>query len=179
MGFKRKQYVLDKAFQMNIAVKAIIFPLITLLIISSVLIYFAINTNKNIDRINTNQSSIIDTFLSIPQLSEPDNPITRDANIKFQENLGKSKEIQRNSRMVLYFLIIMTIAQTVIIFTLAIFFTHKISGPIYVMRRHLRDIREGRKPNLRPLRQKDQFKEFYGELCETIDFLTKEEKKKK
>jgi nitrogen fixation/metabolism regulation signal transduction histidine kinase len=179
MRKQRKQYVLDKKFQYGIAMKAVIFPLLTLILISTVLIYFAADNNRNIEFINSNQASIIDTFLSLPQLVNPKNPVTKDATAKFEQNLGKSREIQKNSRIVLYFLIAMTIIQTVVIFTLSIFYSHKISGPIFVITRYLRDIRDGKKIQMRPLRKSDEFQEFYGEICETMDYLIENKKSKK
>ena len=41
-------------------------------------------------------------------------------------------------------------------------FTHRISGPLKVMRNHLADLANGRFPHIRPLRQKDEFKDLYG-----------------
>ncbi len=172
MRNKRKQYVIDKRFQYKIAIKAAIFPLISVIIISTVLIYFASDNNQMIEEINSNQAAIIDTFLSLPQLADPKNALTMEANKKFQINLGKSREIQKNSRTMIYFLIIMTIIQTITIFTLALFLSHKISGPIFIMRRYLKDLKDGKKIYLRPLRKGDEFKEFYEEFCDTIKNLS-------
>lgn len=51
------------------------------------------------------------------------------------------------------------------------FVTHRISGPIFVMQRYLGELAAGRFPTARPLRKKDEFKEFFGELWRTIDAL--------
>lgn len=167
----RKQVVIDKKFQYSISLKAVIIPLISMFIISTVLIYFSLKNNSNIEEININQAEIIDTFLALPQLMSPQNSMTQNANSKFKVNLGKSREIQRNNTFVIYFLIIMTIAQTIMIFTLSIFLTHKISGPVFVMMKYLREIKEGKKPAMRPLRKNDEFKEFYNEFCSTVDII--------
>lgn len=176
MGKQRKQMVIDKKFQYSVAIKAVILPLVTILMISGVLLFFAFDNDKKINEINNNQAAIIDTFLSIPQLVDPQNPYTRDANQRFQENLGKSREIQQNIRIVLYFLIIMTVVQTVIIFGLSISLTHRISGPIYVMSKYLAELREGKDVCVRPLRKGDQFQDFYNEFCDVVNEL-KEHKK--
>lgn len=167
----RKQMVVDKKFQYSISLKSVVFPLFSMLIISAVLIYFALDNNIKIEEINSNQAEIIDTFLALPQLMSPQNKITLDANRKFKINLGKSREIQRNNTIVIYFLIIMTIVQTIIIFTLSIFRTHRISGPLYVMMKYLREMKEGKKPVIRPLRKNDEFKEFYDEFCNAIETM--------
>ncbi|MCX7679897.1 MAG: hypothetical protein N2316_11870 [Spirochaetes bacterium] len=176
MARQRKKKVIDKKFQYSIAIKAAAFPLITLLLISGVLLYFAIDNNNKIKEINTNQAAIIDAFLSIPQLVDPQNSYTKEANQRFQENLGKSREIQRNIRFVLYFLIIMTALQTIVIFSLAISLTHRISGPIYVMSQYLKDLRKGKELRFRPLRKSDEFQDFYKEFCETINHILENRK---
>ena len=53
----------------------------------------------------------------------------------------------------------------------SILVTHRISGPIFVMQRYLTELAAGRFPTARPLRKKDEFKEFFGELWRTIDAL--------
>ena len=177
MAKQRKKLVIDKRFQYSVAIKAVILPLLTILLISGVLLYFAIDNDKKIKEINNNQTAIIDTFLSIPQLVDPQNSYTKEANQRFQENLGKSREIQRNIRFVLYFLVIMTVLQTIIIFSLSISLTHRISGPIYVMTQYLKDIRKGKTLRIRPLRKGDQFQDFYKEFCDTINHLLEQKKK--
>ncbi|HPA72955.1 MAG TPA: hypothetical protein PKY31_11840 [Spirochaetota bacterium] len=171
MAKQRKQMVIDKKFQYSVAIKAVILPLLTILLISGVLLYFAWDNDRKIKDINTNQAAIVDTFLSIPQLVDPQNQYTRDANERFQANLGKSREIQRNIRIVLYFLIIMTVVQTIIIFGLSISLTHKIAGPLYVMSQYLNNLRDGKECRFRPLRKGDEFQGFYTDFCDTLKNL--------
>ena len=47
--------------------------------------------------------------------------------------------------------------------------TNRISGPLYVLTRHMHDIMNGRPPNLRELRKNDEFQEFYREFISFID----------
>ena len=178
MPKKRKQLVIDKKFQLSVAIKAVVLPLITVLLISGVLLYYAFDNDKKINEINSNQAAIIDTFLSIPQLVDPQNPLTRDANQRFQANLGKSRDIQQNIRIVLYFLIIMTVVQTIVIFSLSISLTHRISGPMYVMSKYLKELREGKDICMRPLRKGDEFQNFYNEFCATVNHLIENSKNK-
>ena len=55
--------------------------------------------------------------------------------------------------------------------------THRFCGPLTVMGRWLAELGSGRFPHLRPLRQKDEFREFYAILAKTVDSLktTKQE----
>ncbi|MHC4611373.1 MAG: hypothetical protein ACYS7M_13595 [Planctomycetota bacterium] len=49
--------------------------------------------------------------------------------------------------------------------------THRICGPIYVMQGLLAELTAGRFPRRRPLRTKDEFKDFYDTLWRALDTL--------
>ncbi len=193
MGLTRKKYVLDKKFQFSISIKAIILPLITTLAISAVLLYFANKNNnlidvnnKHITNIIENQDEMIDMFLSTPALQNSKNPLIKNGDATFKQNIGRLKKISdnsvvvtKNSSMVFNFLVVMTILQTIIIFGMFIFYTHKVSGPIHVMTNQLRKIRSGKDPEYRALRKNDHLKDFYDELWATLDHFNKKPSAKK
>jgi hypothetical protein len=49
--------------------------------------------------------------------------------------------------------------------------THRMCGPLYVMERYLKELTNGRIPSVRPLRRKDEFKEFFATFEGAIDSL--------
>jgi methyl-accepting chemotaxis protein len=53
----------------------------------------------------------------------------------------------------------------------SILMTHRICGPLFVMKRYLTQIADGRLPVLRPLRRRDEFKDLYEALDEAIQSL--------
>ena len=187
MALTRKKYVLDKKFQLRLSARAVILPLVTTLAICGALLYFAADTNRligennmSIDSIIDTQQGMFDTFLAIPALQDPGNPAVRKCEAAFKNNLkltneinGNHEGIRKNNRIVLYILIIMTVAQTVIIFSQFIFLSHKITGPLHVMRNYLAEIREGKTPEFRSLRKNDELRVFYEEFRETLERLTK------
>lgn len=175
MGFKRKQYIIDKKFQLKISFKAVAISLITVFIIGSVLFYFAKINNNYTNEIVKNQEQLIEMFLTTPDLQKAGNQVGEQT---FKKNISMLVEIKKNSEIVLYFIVIMIIVQSLIIFAIFISITHKISGPIYVMSNYLREVREGIIPKPRPLRKKDELKSFHEELRETIDYLISEKNKK-
>jgi nitrogen fixation/metabolism regulation signal transduction histidine kinase len=173
---KRKQYVIDKKLQFKISIKAVVLSLITVFILGFVLLFFAVRNSNYINTIVKTQDQMIDMFLTTPALVNSLNPTIQGAENTFKNNIGMLVEIKRNSELVLYFIIFMIIIQSAIIFAIFIFITHRITGPIYVMTKYLKEIRDGKSPATRPLRQKDELKAFYEELKATIDFLQKKKK---
>jgi nitrogen fixation/metabolism regulation signal transduction histidine kinase len=174
--FKRKQYIIDKKLQFKISTKAVVLSLITVFILGCVLMFFAVKNSNYINTIVKTQDQMIDMFLTTPALMNSQNPTIQSAESTFKNNIGMLVEIRRNSEIVIYFIIFMIIIQSVIIFAIFIFITHRITGPIYVMTKYLQEIREGKTPVTRPLRQKDELKGFHEELRATIDYLLKKRK---
>lgn len=186
MGLTRKKYVVDKKFQFRMSLKAVVLPLLTILSISAVLLYYADRNNRLVDKNNTyindivdNQDTMIEMFLSTPAFQQSKNPLIKNGVKTFKKNIGMLKKISKNSSVitensaiVFNFLVIMTIVQTIIIFALFIFFTHKISGPIHVMTNQLRQLKNGQRPNLRPLRKNDELIVFYNEFRETLEHIS-------
>lgn len=187
MALTRKKYVVDKKFQLGLSLRAIVLPLLTTLLICGVLLYFAGNTARltnensaNVSAIIESQGNMLDMFMAIPALQDPNNPTVKKCDAAFKENLKLTKRIndnherlKTNSRVMLYILIVLTIVQAAIIFFQFIFFSHRISGPIQVMTNYLREFRKGNRPDFRPLRKNDELRDFYDEFCETINHLTK------
>jgi nitrogen fixation/metabolism regulation signal transduction histidine kinase len=54
---------------------------------------------------------------------------------------------------------------------LAVFVTHRMAGPIFVMRRYVREIGEGKLPVVRKLRKGDEFVELIDEMSHTVSEL--------
>lgn len=53
----------------------------------------------------------------------------------------------------------------------SVIMTHRICGPIYVMEGYLTSLAQGRFPRRRPLRKKDEFKEFYDLFWRAIEAM--------
>lgn len=59
----------------------------------------------------------------------------------------------------------------VVLFVLSIFVTHRMAGPIFVMRRYLRELAGGGLPRIRALRKGDEFSDLLDDFIMTIDAL--------
>ncbi len=63
----------------------------------------------------------------------------------------------------------------ILIFFIGVFITHRMAGPIYVFRRYLLSLSDGRVPQIRRLRRGDEFKEVLEALevaCDAIQSRT-------
>jgi nitrogen fixation/metabolism regulation signal transduction histidine kinase len=58
---------------------------------------------------------------------------------------------------------------------LGIIFTHKVAGPVFKMKRHLKHIRQGIFSTPAPLRRGDELRDFFDELCAAIRSLRERE----
>jgi predicted PurR-regulated permease PerM len=83
-------------------------------------------------------------------------------------NILHLKKILNQNRILVSILIITGILLGIILFVYLIRLTNRISGPLYVLTRHMDDIMKGKKPNLRELRKNDEFKEFYHQFITFI-----------
>lgn len=89
------------------------------------------------------------------------------------ENIGNY--IDRNFLFISGLLIVVIILSTMLyIYLLRL--THRIAGPVYVMSRHIQDILEDKKPEIRELRDKDELREFYLEFVALVEKFTQDDK---
>lgn len=173
MGFKRKKYLIDKGFQLKMSLKAVLFSLLTIFVLGLILLFFANKSSKYTQSIVKNQEQMIEMFLTTPALQNAENPVIKLGEDTFKNNISMLVEIKENSELVLYLIVGMIFIQSLIIFTIFIMQTHRISGPVFVMMRYLKEIQNGNFPKTRPLRKKDELKELYTEMQKAVDYLAK------
>lgn len=191
MSTKRKQYIIDKKFQLRTTFSIIgIVASIVAIIVIVIGISMAVN-NRKMDRNNVNidennqsirnineiQDNVVH-FLSSRTLKNEDKvyrQAIRDVAANHTNNMKKMKsimtsndsimtsnrEIMRLNTYLLIAIILVIIIGTVILYFQLIRKTHRISGPIYVMSMYMREIIEGRIPEMRKLRTNDELMEFY------------------
>lgn len=91
-----------------------------------------------------------------------------------KDNIVKQNNIVRYNYILLVLILLIVIIQGVLLYRVLIRKTHKISGPIYVMSNYMKDIIDGKDiPDLRPLRDDDELKEFYEIFKQLIDKMKK------
>ena len=66
-------------------------------------------------------------------------------------------------------------AVTAVVFSVwCVLFTHRLCGPLVVMHQYLNELAEGRFPEIRPLRKKDELKDLFAMLQKAIARLKKD-----
>ncbi|HOV08933.1 MAG: HAMP domain protein [Spirochaetes bacterium ADurb.Bin218] len=173
---KRKTYLIDKKLQLKAAFYVIaltaVFSIIIMAAISASIVY----NNEKINNINEIENNIF-------QLMQ-DSVVTPIAGNEFvnisellvknhERNLKNIKSLTDYNRILLITLLICVVLQGILLFVLIVRLTHRISGPILVMSNYMKEIIEGKMPNPRPLRDKDELKEFYDLFREMVNSLKK------
>ncbi|MBU3916178.1 hypothetical protein KKA14_11650 [bacterium] len=204
----RKQTIINKDFQLKKAfgVTAIVSIIISIIIIS-VGVFITLNNNEidsNNEGIIRNTEQIkkimeLQQSLYINLSIRPENcgkigqKIADNAVLDFNNAIDKlNKAVDSNENMVksnhhimkyntwlIIVIIILFLVGIAILYNRVLEHTHRISGPIFVMTRILREVKEGKEPQMRDLRDKDDFKEFHGLfrdlIYEHIDLKKKRE----
>ena len=191
---KRKQFIIDRQYQLRTAFSIIgMVSVITAVILGIITISVVYNNgilranNTKITNIYEIENSIFVSLSSIPETVK--DPNQKKALIQNFKNHDKNMETLNNiisyntsiitSNLVLLLVILVTVVlESIFLYVILIRKTHRVSGPIYVMSNFMKDIIEGREPELRPLRSKDELKEFYELFRRMVAAIQDREKKK-
>ncbi len=209
MKYKRS-YIIDRDFQFkkSFAVIGFVGALVTVIIVAAGIILngnsekiesnnkFIIDNTKKIQKIFELQQDIIVSFSLMPGTG-PTGTYAKTAG-KLANDYNKSmdilkaavdsnssvqnanREIMNMNGWLISIIIAITIAGIIVLYIQMIRHTHRISGPIFIMSRHIREILDGMSPDMRDLREKDEFKEFFSlfrQMGERLIELEKKEKK--
>lgn len=178
----RKRILIDRRFQGKWTLILTLAGTLSAALFASALWY-------SIDRQNALLSESIGTDQQLRKQSQdvmilllnmPDRSTAEKANYKKQFNaiaakhergeLHKKQLIHRNN-LSRYLLVLFVIGIGVFLFIWGIYLTHKIAGPLLVIRRHMERLRDGQPPDLRPIRKEDEFQDLYRVICEALKSL--------
>ncbi len=175
----RKQYIVDKSFQLRTIFSVLgIVAVVSLIIIASISSGVVYN-NEKINNIYEIEDSIFNLMQAANIDSRVDEDYLKTTSLlmeRHESNLATIDQIAQYNRYLLIALVFFVLIQWVILFIMLLRITHRISGPVYVMSSYFREIIEGDIPDIRPLREKDELKSFYALFKELVDTLRKKEK---
>jgi hypothetical protein len=176
MGIKRKQYVVDKKFQLGTTFTVIgaIFLIVALII--GLIAFNATRNNRKLAEIVDVQDNIVQALIAhsseleagknrksaAVRTAAPGEQIElRAIASDHYSNIEDMKKMVAYNNYFLISVVILVVIQGIVLFFILIVKTHRIAGPIFVMSMYMRQIRDGSIPDkLRPLRKKDEFKDF-------------------
>ena len=190
MALKRKQYVVDKKFQLGttFTIIGVIFLVVALII--GLIAFNATRNNHKLAEIVDVQDNIVQALIAHTSAIEagkaaktkaaaPQKNAAADDQIELRaiasdhySNIEDMKKMVAYNTYFLVAVVVLVVIQGVVLFFVLILKTHRIAGPIYVMSMYMRQIRDGSIPDkLRPLRKKDEFKDFYSLFESMVDAL--------
>ncbi|MBN2040083.1 MAG: hypothetical protein JW864_08590 [Spirochaetes bacterium] len=190
---QRKRKIIDKKFQLQTTFSVIgIFFFITCLFILTIGIN-VFNDNKRVEHIIEEQESILASQEEIEKIIlgnlilKDDSDAVLDSEIRekcnkniisMKNNMELLKKLTRRNNHIFLIVIIFIISAGFILYPVLIRKTHQISGPIYIMSEYIKEIINGRHPEIRPLRKKDELKSFYDLFSQLVHFIKKQDTKK-
>ncbi|HOD14338.1 MAG: hypothetical protein KBC90_11765 [Spirochaetes bacterium] len=185
---KRKQYIIDRKYQLRTTFSIIgVVTLVTAVILGAITASVVYNTAKLNDN-NSKIQNIYDIenniFTMLSTIYSKADPATTEAmkassdkhdrNMETLENIiAHNNAIITYNRYLLVAILFIVMFQCLLLYIILIRQTHRVSGPIYVISNFMRDIIEGRDPKLRPLRDKDELKDFYELFKEMVAAVRK------
>ena len=81
------------------------------------------------------------------------------------------EEAQRSDQYFLLYLVLGIILTGLALMAAGMLITHRMAGPLFLARRYLAMLGQGVHPDLRPIRTRDEFREFYQALTKTCESL--------
>jgi hypothetical protein len=178
----RKKYIIDKKFQLRAAFGFIgITTLLAAIILAAISVTILSNNNK-IENIVKVEDSIFQTFSTMSLKGNKTATNAKTIGIMSKDHINNFQETDRiihNNQKLLIALLIFIITQGIFLYILIIIKTHRISGPIYVMSNYFKEMIQGKYQTPRPLRKKDELKDFYALFIELAASLKKHGKKSK
>ncbi|MCX7943173.1 MAG: methyl-accepting chemotaxis protein [Deltaproteobacteria bacterium] len=149
--FRRKQFLINRAFQIKYTVIIAVIGII-IAILWGTLFYKASRDNSQ-------------QMLMLVQM---------DPNLSSMTDIIKEKLAAEDNKIMLY-LIAFVIAIFLSLVIWGILITHRIAGPIFIISKYVDSITYGKIPETRPLRKKDELKEFFEKFNKMLESLKERE----
>jgi len=189
---KRTQRIVNRPFQLKTAFKIIGIMVLTSILFVSITGTYAIlknneitKTAEDLQKAITVENDIIEAFIDYTRKNMDMDSQEILAFKKINEDHKKSMEVMNGNMAMLQGLsrelitLLIVIVIIVIFMCVATFFylirlTHRISGPLYLMEKHIDTILAGEQPEMRDLRKKDEFRRLYQKFRDLVSRLNQE-----
>jgi hypothetical protein len=91
--------------------------------------------------------------------------------LELDGNLLLQQQVMRGDQIFLLYIVVLVIVMTVALAFWGLVVTHRVSGPLHVIARHLNQLADGHYPDLRPLRKHDELQDFFATFEEAVNRL--------
>lgn len=81
------------------------------------------------------------------------------------------EQVMRGDQIFLLYLIALVVVMAVALAFWGLVVTHRISGPLHILARYLGVLSDGRYPDVRPLRKRDELQTFFESFAEAVTAL--------
>jgi len=177
---KRNKKLVNVRFQLSAAIKISAFSLSAFVVISLILGMLSFRNSHEIvtnmtelEKAVTVEKNLVKAFTVFARRVEG-NGLSLYSNKIFSDHEESMKTIDRfvdltktiafQNYITLAAIIVVGLVQIIALFVFMIRFTHRVSGPEYVLEKHLDDMLSGREPDFRPLRDKDALAGIYDRV---------------
>jgi predicted PurR-regulated permease PerM len=180
----RRKSLIDKKFQLKTTFRIIGIIIIAFIFIIAVTGIVSTDNNRKISTAIADLNRSIDKEKKTVEIlfesaREKHDPLTRQREGRLIDNHLETVTLMHGSIQLLkktmnqnLFLVTVMITTSVLLGVFLYFYlirlTNRISGPIYVLTRHIHDILYGVDPDLRELRKNDELKDFYSQFVKFI-----------
>ncbi len=171
---KRQKYLIDKGVQLRASFSVLlVVSFASILIISLISANVLYNNEKveNIYQIEDNIFNIVQTTALSNDSLAARKKLSDQLFQRHKANHANISRIALVNEYLLMGLVLFLVLQIVVLFLLLIRITHRITGPIHVISSHIAEILKGNDPDLRPLRNRDEFKNFYKLFCDLVNYI--------
>lgn len=190
--FQRRKKLIDKKFQLRTIFSIMGITMLFFLVMMAIVgISITVNNREisltiaELNKAIKNEMNIVNAFKRFQKkISNSDYLI---ASTKITEDHKKSINVRKKYLLLLknfagqnFFFVSIIIGivfvQGIVLFFYLIKLTHRISGPIYVISSYVQEIIDGKDPELRKLREKDEFKELYEGFIKMAEMISQEKR---
>ena len=183
----RKTVLVDRKFQLRITFSIIGLLFFLAALIIGLLGISAYDNNRKLERtvgkmgeIIVSQGHHIEALKNLHQIKNP-----RDLEIAaavLSKNMSRNaallntsidvlNNITRNSTVLILIMVCAVLLQGAALYVVLIRKTNRIAGPLYVITGHMKEIINGGSPDLRPLREGDEFMELYDTFTKMVESI--------
>lgn len=174
---KRKRKIIDKQFQLKTIYSIMGITIITFLIIIAFIGIEASIKNKEVNNV------IKEIHTTIDLINKNDFSLQSQQNQKtiiesIRTSTARLRDMERGNFRIISVMLAVVLIMSILLYLYLMNLTHRISGPLHVIKQYMDSIINGEEPEFRDLREKDEFKDLYYSFVKMIEKIKKYETKK-